>query len=276
MVVVPTVIHLQLSSKVLKRIEKMGCVKTLVIFSMAALYLSIVTWCKRTDDLVSYPMRFQVFLKERRLVPVSSKTVGKFRTIIRLDALDGEGKSCYKVIHKLCRRIGAVFLKGFHETPSGILINGSVLEELFSNDSAVFEAGGRDKFNIHLDTLPRVFHLLIRLRDVLWIGRMDRRKALFFEEAVESWYGAGIAALPELDPENDETSIRVTASHIEDKLLFLRSMLVRVMVRASGTISQGVNGAIKTVFPTVDILAVGLVFNSCFSDAKLLSIADQG
>ena len=163
----------------------MGRVKTLIIFSMAALYLPVMTRGKGADDLVSYPMRFQVFLKERRLVPVSSKTVGKFRPIIRLDALDGKRESFYKVIYKLCGRIGAVLLKGFHETPSGILIYGSVLEELFPNDPTVFKAGSRYELHIHLDTLTGILHLLIGLRDVFRIGRMECHDALFFEEAVE-------------------------------------------------------------------------------------------
>ena len=44
---------------------------------------------------------------------------------------------------------------------------------------------------------------------------------LFFEKAVESGDGAGITALPEFDPENAPSSIRVTAAHIRDKLYFL-------------------------------------------------------
>ncbi len=194
----------------------MGCVKTFIILSMASLYLPIVTGRERTNDFMSYSMSFQMFLEECRLVPVRSKTVGKFCPIICLDALNGERERFYQVIHKLCGRIGAMFLESFHETPPGILINSSILEKLFSNDSAVFETGGRDEFDIHLDTLTGILHLLIWLWNVFWIRRMDSHETLFFEEAVESGDGAGITSLLEFDPENNQAGIRVSATHIVD------------------------------------------------------------
>ena len=98
----------------------------------------------------------------------------------------GKGECFYQVIYKLCERIGAVFLKGFHETPSGILIYGSVLEELLPNDAAAFKAGSRYELHIHLDTLTGILHLFIGLRDVFRIRRMDRHDALFFEEVVKA------------------------------------------------------------------------------------------
>ena len=54
---------------------------------------------------------------------MSSKTIGKFQPIICLDALDMESEGFYKVLYKLYGRIGAVFLKGFHETSSRIFIS---------------------------------------------------------------------------------------------------------------------------------------------------------
>ena len=53
-------------------------------------------------------------------------------------------------------------------------------------------------------------------------------------------------------------------------------MLVGVMVRPSGAVTQGIHGAVKAAFPAVDILPVGLVFDSRLGDAILLSVADQG
>ena len=71
----------------------MGSVKTLIIRPMALLYLPIVMWRKGPDELMPYPMCFYVLLKESQLVPVRSKAVGKFRSIIRLHALDEEGNT---------------------------------------------------------------------------------------------------------------------------------------------------------------------------------------
>ena len=52
------------------------------IFSMEALCLPVMTRGKGADNLVADPVRFQVFLKERRLVPVRRKTICKFRPVL--------------------------------------------------------------------------------------------------------------------------------------------------------------------------------------------------
>lgn len=147
-------------------------VETLMVLPMAALCLPVVTRRIRPNDFMPYPVCIQMFLEKGRLIPVSGKTVREFRAIIRLDVLNRQRKSFYEILHKLRGRISAVFLKGFHETPPGILINGRVLEEAFSNDLTVFEAGGGNEFHIHLNTLPRIVHLLIWLGNILWVWRM--------------------------------------------------------------------------------------------------------
>lgn len=96
------------------------------------------------------------------------------------------------MFHKEGRRIGTVFLKCLHKTPPGIFINGSILEEMFANYPAVYKACRGNKFHIHLYTLPRMIHLLIRFWNIFGVRRVDRHNALFFEEAVESSKGAGI------------------------------------------------------------------------------------
>lgn len=81
-------------------------------------------------------------------------------------------------------------LKGFHIAPSGILVNGSILEKLLSNDAAVYEADRRDKFHVNLDTLAGVVHLLIGFWDIPGVRGMYSHDTLFFEEAVQSRDGA--------------------------------------------------------------------------------------
>lgn len=61
MVVFPTVIHLQLSGKVLKGIEKMGRVKTLIIFSMAVRCIPVMTRGKEAMTLWLIPCAFRCF-----------------------------------------------------------------------------------------------------------------------------------------------------------------------------------------------------------------------
>ena len=88
---------------------------------------------------------------------------------------------------------------------------------------------------------------------------MNGHDALFSEETVKPCKRAGIAALSELDPEDNETIMRISAAHIADEFDLGVGMLIRVMVRASGTVAKRVPGAVITAFPTIDILPVGLV-----------------
>lgn len=254
----------------------MGSVEPLVVLPVAALYLAVVPGCKGSDDLVADAVGLQMFLKERGPFFLARKAVGEFRPVIGLDTFDAARERSHQMLHELGGRIGAVFLKGFHETPTGVFVDGSVLEELFSNDFAVFQTGRRDKFHIHLETLARVVHLLVGFGDVLGIGRMHGHDTLFSKDTVKTGNGAGVSALPELDPENDEAGMRVSAAHIADQPKLIRGMLIGMRMGATGAIPKGVPGAVIAAFPTVDILSVGLIFDSRFGDTKFLSIIDQG
>lgn len=64
----------------------MDRIETLIILPMAAFHLSVMPWSKRTNDFVTDPVHFQMFLEMHRLLPVSGKAVGKFSSIIGLDA----------------------------------------------------------------------------------------------------------------------------------------------------------------------------------------------
>ena len=180
------------------------------------------------------------------------------------------------MIHKLGGRVGAVFFKSLYKAPSGILINGSVLEKLFSDHLAVFEAGRRNEFDIQLDALSGIDHLFVGFGDILWVGRMDGQDAQFAKEAVKPGDRAGIPTPPEFDPKNDETVMGITAPHILDEFDLLRGMLVRMVMGTPGAVAEGIPGTVKALFPAVDILTVGLVFNSRFCDAKSISIFNQG
>ena len=110
-----------------------------------------------------------------------------------------------------------MLLKGLHETPAGILVDGRVLEKLLSDHLGVFQTGRRNKFHINLDALSGMIHLFIGLRDVLWVRRMYSHDPLLPEETVKAGNGAGIAAPSEFDPEDDQTVMRVSAAHILDQ-----------------------------------------------------------
>lgn len=252
----------------------MGGIKAFVVLPVAALNLAVMPWRVGADQLMPDAVLFQVLLEEGGLVPVRGEAVGKFSSIIGLDALNGAGEGFHKVLHKEGGRISALFLKSLNETPSGILINGGILEEMLSDDVAVYKAGGRDKFDIYLNALSGMVHLLVRLGNIFRIGRMNRHHAQPFQEAVEAGDGTGIAALPEFDPKDNKPHVRVASAHIRDQLDLIRGMLVGMVVRPSGAVAQGLDGAVITAFPTVNILPVGLIFNGSFGNAVFFSIFD--
>lgn len=254
----------------------MSGVKAFIVFPMDAFHLSVVTGCKWPDHFVPDPVGFQVFLKKSRLIPMGGKAVGELTAIVCLDAFDPAGERFYQMLHELCGRIRIMFLKSFHKTPSGILINGSVLEELFPDHPAVFQAGGRNKFDIHLDTLPGIVHFLIKFGNILRVGRVDGHDALLAKETVKSGNRAGITSLPEFHPENNESGIGIASAHITNQFDFFGSMLIGMKMRSAGTIAKGVPGTIIAAFPTINILSVGFIFDSGFSDAKFLSVFDEG
>ena len=179
------------------------------------------------------------------------------------------------MLKETCGRIGAVFLKGFHIAPAGVFINGGILIKLLSF-CFIDQTTGRNEFHIDLDPLPGIFHLLIRLGDILGIGEFFRHDPLFLKEAAEAWNGAFISALPELHPENDQAGMRVAPAHIPDELDFLGSMLVGMEVGTPGMVSQRIPGAIIAVFPAINILAVGFIFNGSLGNAIFFSVANEG
>lgn len=253
----------------------MRSIKPLVVLPVAALHFTVMPWCIGTNYLVLNPMLSQTHLEKGGLIPVGSEPIGKFGAIVRLDALNRAGEGFYKVFHKEGRRIGTVFLKCLHKTPPGILINGSILEEMFANYPAVYKAGRGNKFHIHLYTLPRMIHLLIRFWDIFGVRWVDCHNALFFEEAVESSKGSGITTLPEFNPENNKTCMGVTPAHIGNKLNLVRGMLFGVVVGSAGKVAQGLYGTVKASFPSVDVLPVRFIFDGGFRNPIFLSVTNK-
>ena len=153
-VVILLVVYFKLLRKVFKGIEGMSGIKPLIVLPMAALHLAVMPWCIGTNYLVLNPMLPQTHLEKSGLIPVGDEPIGKFGAIVRLDTLNRAWEGFYKVFHKKGRRKGTVFFKYLHKTPPGILINGSILEEMFANHAAVYKAGRGNKFHMHLYTLP--------------------------------------------------------------------------------------------------------------------------
>lgn len=168
-----------------------------------------------------------------------------------------------------------MFLKSLHKTPSGILVDSGILEEMLSAHLAVHKAGGRDEFHVYLNALSGMVHLLVRLGDILGIGRMDSHDALLFEKTIKSRDGAGVAALHELDPENNEAGVRVSSAHIQDEFDLLRGMLVGVVMGPSGTVAQRLDRAVKAALPAIDVLPVGFILDGSVGNPIFISIFNK-
>ena len=80
----------------------------------------------------------------------------------------------------------------------------------------------------------------------------------FLRKRVKTGNGTGVTTLSEFDPENDQTVMRVSASHIVYELDFRSRMLIWVMMRSSGAVPQRVPGTVIAAFPAVDIRSAGL------------------
>ena len=92
------------------------------------------------------------------------------------------------------------------------------------------------------------------------------------QESVKAGNGSGVASLPELDPEHDQTGVRVSAAHIFDEFNLFRPVLIRMTVRTVGTVGQRLQRPVVALAPAVNILAVGVVADGCFCDAIFLCI----
>ena len=80
----------------------MASVELLVVLTVASFHLAIVSGREGTDLLVPKPQLCQCFLKERqRLFLAVAHLVGKFKSVVRLDALNGIGK--FQIGRASCR-----------------------------------------------------------------------------------------------------------------------------------------------------------------------------
>ena len=87
------------------------------------------------------------------------------------------------MLHKLRGRICAVLLECLQVAETAVLINGGVLIE-FLPLCLSDKAGRRDEFNINLDTLAGILHLLIGFGNILGIWQFDRHLAASCKHAV--------------------------------------------------------------------------------------------
>ena len=108
--------HSQLSVEVGKRVEAIGIVEAMLILTVAALYLAIVTGRVGTNQLVPNAQLCGGPLKERDQFTVGlCKAVGELKPVVSLDTFNGEAmlfEEGVRLLQKVCRRTGALLIVG--------------------------------------------------------------------------------------------------------------------------------------------------------------------
>ena len=217
----------------------MGSIEFLIIFAVTALYLSVVPWRVRTDQLMSDSQLHQGrFKKSPLFCGRGVEAVGKFRTIVCLNALNGKGKLSDTVSDKLGGRVGAVLLKGFQIPETAVFVQKGVLVVSALLGSGTDQTVLRNIFDIDLDPLARITHLLIGFWNILGIWQLHRHLTALSQETIQAGDGACIASLPQLYPEDHQAGVRIPAAHVLDELDLFGAVLVWMAVRAMRAVFQ--------------------------------------
>lgn len=262
--------------------ELVGSVEVLVVFAVAALDLSIVPGSIRTDELVAdAELRKGGFEKGGQGLLPGDEAVGKLRAVIGLHALNGEREFVGTMVDELSRGKGAAFGEGFQVTEAAIFVNKGVLIEMPSvflrfphglPDQTAF----RDEFDVDLDPLAGILHLLVGLGDIFGIRQLHGHLSTIAQKAVQPGDRAGIAPLLQFDPEHHQPGIGVPAPQVIDQSDLALLMLVWVVMRPARSILEAFQRPVVSFAPAVDILSVSAVPDCCFCHPVLVRIFDQG
>lgn len=182
------------------------------------------------------------------------------------------------MLHKLGGRIGAVLFERFQVTEPAIFVKEGVLEvptgflgflRRCANQTAL-----RNEFDVNLDALAGVLHLLIGFGHILWIWQLYCHLTTFLQETVQTRDASRIAPLSQLHPEHHQPCVGIAAAHIFNEFDFLWGVLVGVMMRAVRAILQRMQRPVVAFEPAVDILSVCMVADSCFCYPLLLCVTN--
>ena len=169
-----------------------------------------------------------------------------------------------------------MLLKGLQIPKTTVLINESVLKVstrlgCFRSRSA-YQTGARDKFDVDLDALARILHLLIGFRRILGIWQFYSHLACCFQHFQQAGDRTTIAFPSQLHPEHDDTGIRIAATHIADLFQFGLGMLIRMMVRPPGLILERAEVTVIAFHPFVDRRTGNIVASRCLRDPISLGV----
>lgn len=179
------------------------------------------------------------------------------------------------MIQKDSGRIGTMLLEGLYIAPARILIYSCILEETGTDDVGILQTSRRDEFHIDWESLARILHGLIGLRNILGVGWLHRHDSLSSEHAIEACNRTRVATLHKLYPEDNKAGMGISTAHISDKLKFGRRMLIGVAVGFSGAIAERIRRPVKAIFPAIDILTIDVICKSGLGYPVFFSVANK-
>ena len=143
-----------------------------------------------------------------------------------------------------------MFWVGSQETQASKLVNGSILEQ---TQLGISNASAWNDLHIHLDTLARIAHLLVRLRFIKLLFLRWREQAQFTHDPEQALRAAGVTPLPQPMPQLYQSQVRITAAHIPNQFQLCLCMLIGVTVRPPRLTGQRFSRSVPACLPEVDI-----------------------
>ena len=264
----------ELLGKVIWRIKAVAGIEAFLVFPVTALHLAVVAGRIGADQLVADAKLLSGFFeKGRHIPPAVVKSVGELKPIVRLDAFHpdtSEGVPFKQPFQKVGGRKGGLLRTGSQETQTCELVNSSVLiqAELWVCNTTAWH-----NFHIHLNSLARIGHLLVRLWFVALFLLGLREQSQLAHAPEQTLRAAGIA--PQPVPQFYHAEIGVAAAHIPDQLQFRLCVLIGMAVRASELTGQRGCCSIPAGLPEIDVRPALVVLPAGAAHAIFLRVFHQ-
>ena len=272
--IVLSAVNSKLLFEIKKRVKFMRSIEIFVIFTVRTLYLAIVTWGERPDELVPNAEFCQLLLEQMRSGFVRCELLRKLRAVVSLDTKNLKWSGFDQMLQKDGRRVRAVLLKGFQIAPAGELVDCCVLVELLSfcisNDADLWH-----ELHINLNSFARKVHLFVRFWNIFRVWLFFSHLTLTAQDTIKSGDRALVAASAQLYPEYNQTGMRISSAEVCDLAQFSFRMLVRVVMGPVRSVGKKLDVAVISALPTVDILAVHIVLDGGFRYTVLLSVVQK-
>ena len=147
----------ELFLKISQREERVKRIKAFLVFPVTAFNLAIMSGRIGTDPFMLDAQLSGSFLKKGLDIPFTvRKTVGKFKTVVGLDAFHTDtpaGIPLHQPFQEVSGGVGGLLRIGRQKAEPGELVNGGILEQV---QLRVSDAAARDDLHIHLDSFPCV------------------------------------------------------------------------------------------------------------------------